>query len=447
MSEELTPLSDREMEIVKLLATGATNQQIAQDLVISVNTVKVHLRNIYAKLEVASRTEATMVAVRQGWVDIPGVGEDVEPTSDQELLTPEDESGSIPILPQVDQASSVSLVKRVLLVAAALLAALSVFLPFVLRGRANGSEADPIDSVFPTASTGDSGDRWRTRAQMPTPRNGLAVATVDGLIYAIGGVSNEGVVGKVEIYDPRADIWTLGSPKPIPAGFVSAAVVNGRIYVPGGTGVEREFQDVLEIYDPVRDVWETGAPMPVGLAAYGLAAFDEQLYLFGGLGDGGYVASTFRYDPHSDRWEELESMDQPRGFLSAQVLGGRIYVLGGVDDTTEFNNLDTFDPTTNSWTTLAPMEAGRGGLASVAVRDNLYAIGGGMGSNLSFNERYDHRVDAWTLIETPVTGQWRGLGAAFVYPSIYAIGGWNEGNLSVNEAYQALFQIEVPLGP
>ncbi|HWQ13319.1 MAG TPA: response regulator transcription factor, partial [Roseiflexaceae bacterium] len=62
------PISEREREILRLVAMGATNQQIAQRLDISVNTVKVHLRNIFGKIGVASRTEATVYAIRQGLV-------------------------------------------------------------------------------------------------------------------------------------------------------------------------------------------------------------------------------------------------------------------------------------------------------------------------------------------------------------------------------------------
>ena len=67
--EKETNLSQREQEILSLLATGASNKDIATRLNISPNTVKVHLRNIYSKIKVSSRTEATLYAVKSGLVD------------------------------------------------------------------------------------------------------------------------------------------------------------------------------------------------------------------------------------------------------------------------------------------------------------------------------------------------------------------------------------------
>ncbi|MFC2036611.1 kelch repeat-containing protein [Chloroflexota bacterium] len=437
MSDELIPLSDREMEILRLVATGATNQQIAQDLVISANTVKVHLRNIYGKLGVASRTEATMVAVRQGWVEIP------RPDGETE------EEDAIPVaaLPHLERWPRISPVKRVSLVGALLVAVAALVLPLMLQGKANGEISNPISDVFPTEPAGPPSTRWRTRAQMPTPRTGLAVVSYDGLVYAIGGVSNDGATDKVEVYDPEADAWTTRSPKPTPVGFVAGAEVGGKIYVPGGIGADQQAQDLLEVYDPVQDRWQTLGPMPEPLSAYGLAALDGQIYLFGGLNSQGYVDSVYRYDPEADRWESMKALDVARGFLGAASVGDRIYVVGGYDDVTEFDTSDAYDPATGTWTALSPMALPRGGLALAAVREQLYAIGGGMEGYLAFNERYDPRLDAWNPIETPVKEQWQGLGVAFVSPNLYAIGGWSEGNLSVNEAYQALFQSLVPLAP
>jgi DNA-binding CsgD family transcriptional regulator/N-acetylneuraminic acid mutarotase len=443
VSDEVGPLSEREMELLRLVATGATNQQIAQELVISVNTVKVHLRNIFAKLEVSSRTEATMVAVRHGWVAVPRTQHELEEEGAEE-------SAARPAprtLPHLERWPRVSLGKRASLVVATLLAVTILFLPAVLQGRANGEDADPIRQVFPAASPSSAGSRWRTRAQLPTPRTDLAVAAYKGRIYAIGGFSSNGVTAKVEIYDPQADAWTTGQAKPTPVGAAAAAVVDGRIYVPGGFGANQEPSDVLEIYDPAADQWEVRAPMPEPLGAYALAALDGQLYVFGGRGASGYVDSVYRYDPAADRWQTLSPMPQRRGFLSAAALGNLIYVVGGFDDVAEFKSCDAYDPATDTWTPRAPMALRRGGLAVVAVREHLYAIGGGMAGYLAFNERYDPRTNTWTRIGTPVAGQWRGLGVVFVEPDIYAIGGWNEGYLSTNEAYQAIIRIQIPIGP
>lgn len=64
------PLTEREREVLQQVATGASNKEIARTLSISVRTVQVHLTNIYGKLDVHSRTEAALYAVRQGWVDL-----------------------------------------------------------------------------------------------------------------------------------------------------------------------------------------------------------------------------------------------------------------------------------------------------------------------------------------------------------------------------------------
>lgn len=67
-----SPLTPREMEVLKLLAWGLDNKAIALELVVTKRTVQNHISNIYSKLSVASRTEAMLFAIRQGWVNPQG---------------------------------------------------------------------------------------------------------------------------------------------------------------------------------------------------------------------------------------------------------------------------------------------------------------------------------------------------------------------------------------
>ena len=62
-------LTDREMEVLKLVARGMNNRDIAKELFISENTVKNHVRNILEKLQIHSRMEAVMIAVRQKLIE------------------------------------------------------------------------------------------------------------------------------------------------------------------------------------------------------------------------------------------------------------------------------------------------------------------------------------------------------------------------------------------
>jgi len=63
-------LTDREMEVLKLVAQGKNNRDIAKDLFISENTVKNHIRNILEKLHLHSRMEAVVYAVREKLLEI-----------------------------------------------------------------------------------------------------------------------------------------------------------------------------------------------------------------------------------------------------------------------------------------------------------------------------------------------------------------------------------------
>ena len=66
----LEELHRRELEVLKLAAKGMRNKEIARKLVISERTVQTHLVNIFRKLEVGSRTEAVLHALKEGWLTL-----------------------------------------------------------------------------------------------------------------------------------------------------------------------------------------------------------------------------------------------------------------------------------------------------------------------------------------------------------------------------------------
>jgi NarL family two-component system response regulator LiaR len=66
----LVELSDREMEILRMAARGMSNQEIATQLYLSRRTIQAHLANIFDKMDVGSRTEAVLQALRKGWLKL-----------------------------------------------------------------------------------------------------------------------------------------------------------------------------------------------------------------------------------------------------------------------------------------------------------------------------------------------------------------------------------------
>ena len=63
-------LSERELEVLELAARGGTNKSIAKELFLSIRTVEAHMRNVFEKLGVSSRTEAVTHAVLHQWIQL-----------------------------------------------------------------------------------------------------------------------------------------------------------------------------------------------------------------------------------------------------------------------------------------------------------------------------------------------------------------------------------------
>jgi DNA-binding CsgD family transcriptional regulator len=66
--ERMAQLTKRELEVLRLLAAGRIQQQIADELTISAKTVGTHIEHILVKLDVGSRSEAIVLAYREGLV-------------------------------------------------------------------------------------------------------------------------------------------------------------------------------------------------------------------------------------------------------------------------------------------------------------------------------------------------------------------------------------------
>lgn len=71
--EPLETLTQREMDILKLVTRGLSNKDIAEELFLSMRTVQGHLRSIFSKVGVGSRTEAVVRALKKGWVTLDDV--------------------------------------------------------------------------------------------------------------------------------------------------------------------------------------------------------------------------------------------------------------------------------------------------------------------------------------------------------------------------------------
>ena len=489
MTNETNQLSEREREILKLVASGLSNQQIANQLGISINTVKVHLRNVFGKIGAASRTEATMYAVRTGIITIhkeeqetaqlskplePFVASKVDFPQTQTtatIVSSETQESEIPqvsttsplVVEQLPQPLEVVVpvqqVKakdrvvntrparspyqvRIMLIVGALALVLAVVTAAVWITRLPQARA-PEALASP-----DNPPRWRQLPALDIARAAFGIATVADQVYVIGGENQTGVLASVIRYDARSNTWTALSNKPTPVADVRAVNVGGKIYVPGGrsSANPQDITDVVERYDPRTQTWESLPKLPAPRSAYALAALEGKVYLFGGWDGKSYRGEVFEFDPDQSVWHERSKMETPRAFADAAVVENSVFVLGGEDEQGALRANEVYIPgqeETQPWLRRAPMPEARSRFGTAVVLAFIHVVGGDPEGSQAV--KYNVRTDSWDTFVAAPQAVGSQPGVIQQDELMLVVGGKLADTYStLVQGYQALFTISLP---
>ncbi len=460
---EPSPLSEREQEIMDEVVTGLSNREIAKALDISPNTVKVHLRNIYEKLGVASRTEATLVVLREGWITVEGVAAVFE---EEELPEESEPVYGMPPSPPVNGAEADTSPLALQTPAPALLPATRpVLRPEVIIERpARGIPGwvalllgslvvalllvltllllRPDTVVAPDAATTSESTRWVQLARLPAPRADAAVVSLSHGFLLVGGEAEGGVSDEVWRYDPATGRWESAAPLLHAVNEAPVASLRGELFVVGGAGESGQPLDVVQRFDPETEQWQEGSRLPQPLARAALAAFEGDLFLFGGWDGDTVQDNIYRYDSAGEAWELLGQLPAPRADLTATAVQDGIVLIGGTDQagnaTGEVLHFDPREP--DRLRNEAPLPQPIAAPRVVTLGSALYLLGDG------------------TLFVRDPDQQWRQLSApqetlparaALVAsdPYIITLGGTQDGALVPTVwQYQAIYRSFIPIG-
>ena len=436
MSNDTLPqLSEREREILRLVATGATNQQIAVQLNISANTVKVHLRNIFGKIGVASRTEATVYAIKSGLVSMDAVTTVISSHPDNAPVMPDSLDAPSTYQPPISPVTKAARWQHAqhYIMAGAVIVLLAVISITALVVSRFGRETSAIQDESITSEA----KRWQQRSPMPSKRSDFAVAAYDGNLYVIGGLTDGRLNPSIERFDPLIDQWTSLDEKPTPVSHIRAVTLGRQIYVPGGEDDQGTVLSVFEVYDPVTRQWEQLPPLPEPRSRYALVSFDGRIYVLGGWNGSKVCADVFIYDPVTRSWSTGPALPTARLNAGAAVVERRIYVIGGTTGRESLRTNEYYDVDKQIWSRGAPLTEPVASPAAVSVINLILVFDAKSGRIF----QYAPLRDEWTVSKVPpeitLSSQ-----AILVQTSIFVFG-VKESSASLSE-YQAVYNTFLP---
>jgi N-acetylneuraminic acid mutarotase len=285
---------------------------------------------------------------------------------------------------------------------------------------------------------------WATKAPMNSTREGVSLCVLKGKMYAIGGSSSSGAIGKIEEYDEATDAWREKSVDIDSLGAVAAVACGNYIYI---VGKPKSSSIGLTAYDPATDSLYRKSGFQSGSFWFGVGSANGKVYVVGGAigsskfsqttsGTGeitatatasSFSSATYEYDTSKDTWTQKASLPIARSHVAITSFKGEIYAMGGQDGDFFYSRVDVFNPEFNDWYEANPMPLTRWGAAAVTLNGHIYVIGGVMRNTYVSNSlfEYDPPTNFWSM-RTPFSDIRLNFGAGALGTAIFIAGGWND---------------------
>ena len=174
-----------------------------------------------------------------------------------------------------------------------------------------GGESDSNMSVNSFTLCNPHDNEWREGPGMNYKRSKLAVAIIQGELYAIGGYDLGYSLTLCEKYSAVDNCWKEITPLSTARCSLAAVPIGNRLFAIGGSTGSVHLHSV-EVYNPVTDEWTSGPAMLEARSELSAVYLDQYVYAIGGCNSKGDLRSVERFDLMNKKWEFIPSMNSPR---------------------------------------------------------------------------------------------------------------------------------------
>ncbi len=270
-----------------------------------------------------------------------------------------------------------------------------VELPHMLQPRAAAAAAVVLDRIIVTGGVDVNGallnsteifdgNSWTLGAGLPTPRQRLAAASDDKLVYAVGGTNGTSDLRSVEAYDPVANNWTALPDLPQARSDLGMAIADGRLLAVGGVSAGQVLKSVAAL-DLLTLTWTDLPDMGTARQGMAVAAVANSVYAIGGstgVGDREVTSSAealklaARKAQPASQWRSLPDAPTARLMTAWTVLEDKVWIAGGLRQGTALRTVASYDPATGAWQSEPSLPVPLHHATTATYRGEVVVIGG-----------------------------------------------------------------------